>query len=59
MKGTNRLTIKGQIRFDITNGKVLKNKTETEIKLSMLDLESEKEVKIYQIMSISVKNKDN
>ena len=39
--------------------KVLKNKTETEIKLSMLDLESEKEVKIYQIMSISVKNKDD
>lgn len=59
MKGTNQGTIKGQIRFDITNGKVLKNKTETEIKLSMLDLESEKEVKFYQIMSISVKNKDD
>ena len=59
MKGTNRGTIKGQIRFDITNGKILRNKTETDIKLSMLDVESEKEIKIYQIMSISVKNKDD
>ena len=54
MKGTNRGSIKGQIRFDITNGKILGNKTETETKLSMLDLEPDKEVNIYQILYISV-----
>ncbi len=59
MKGTNQGTTKGQIRFDITNGKILRNKTETDIKLSMLDIESEKEMKFQQIISVSVKNKDD
>ena len=59
MKGTNQGTTKGQIRFDITNGKILRNKTETDIKLSMLDIESEEEMKFQQIISVSVKNKDD
>ena len=50
MKGTNQGTTKGQIRFDITNGKILRNKTETDIKLSMLDIESEKQMKFQQKM---------
>ena len=58
LKGTNIGKRKGKVTFDITNGKILKIKTEDNSTSTMVALGSGKEMKFYQTMTTSYKNKD-